>query len=995
MIVEKTHILSPTFRTKLISDYLCSSSIGNHRLKLFRSILIISLLSLSSLTAYSQDPTYFVLGEEELLNTDIYSICQTENELVYLGTNHGLFVYLHGKFERIPGAEEQRGNSLFELKLDNNGELYCANLGGQTFKLENGKLKLVFELEKGKNWGIVMYEFDDQNRLIVASKESILEVDNNGKSKIIYTDKQKVLTLNKLFDGRLIVRTSSLDSMILIEHGILRTQSISVAIDDADYNPFMNHVFELNGKLINFFGNGKIQLLEQGSINNHVTPLINERYFQYSKDVVWAMGTAKGVRKITLNGDSELISEETMYVDRFISAIHVGENGTLFFGTFGNGLLVVPNQATKKHIIRTGQTTINGIAVDAKNNVFLSTRGGKVIHYDGKERIIDSMYGKSIHKIYYANGIDFGKNKLFPSLVYTNSRTANDIGSVKDICQVDDKTVLIATSIGIYKKGLVLEGARWDKVRYEHLMRLGRLNERCIAVSYDKQKNILYVGTSTGLFELNNSDEQKEIRYKDKSIICQDLLMKENELWCATSDHGILVFKNSKVVRKIDKQKGLSDLSVNKIELRNNQLFVAHNNGIQILNLETNVWITLGTAEGIINGSVADFALSADKLWILSDGQPISLMLDNLPQKTPTLNISLDSVLVLNKRVLNTGHSQFSYTENQFSFFVNFNGVEYESESVIYYRIKGFDKAWKMMPATEHIIEYDYLPPGDYELEVKVKYRETESEVTRFAFEINPPYWQTVWFYVLISVGIGLFLVILYFYQIRRVNQRNKEKLEKQQIQTDLLDSELKALRSQMNPHFIFNSLNSIQDLILQQETDASYDYIVLFADLVRSTLNYSGQDFIPIEKEIKFLEVYLSLEKLRFEEDFNYSINYDGPDGIDVPSLFIQPFIENALVHGLLHKTGQKNLTIDFELTDKLICTITDDGVGRKRSKEIQERRGNHHESFALDAIDKRLSILSAQYGKEVGYEIHDLYNGEESIGTKVVITMPYLKQF
>ena len=206
----------------------------------------------------------------------------------------------------------------------------------------------------------------------------------------------------------------------------------------------------------------------------------------------------------------------------------------------------------------------------------------------------------------------------------------------------------------------------------------------------------------------------------------------------------------------------------------------------------------------------------------------------------------------------------------------------------------------------------------------------------------------------------------------------------------------LTALRSQMNPHFIFNALNSIQDLILKQDTEASYDYIVMFAQLVRNTLNYSNQDFISIEKELEFLEVYLQLEKLRFGEIFNYSISFDEKEYLEVPSLIIQPFIENALVHGLMHKAGEKELHIVFTYTDNMIqCVITDNGIGRNKAEEIRNRQGNHHESFALQAIEKRLEIFKKQYSKNIGYVIEDLYENEIATGTKVILTMPFKKRF
>ncbi|WP_234387207.1 sensor histidine kinase, partial [Aquimarina sp. Aq78] len=266
---------------------------------------------------------------------------------------------------------------------------------------------------------------------------------------------------------------------------------------------------------------------------------------------------------------------------------------------------------------------------------------------------------------------------------------------------------------------------------------------------------------------------------------------------------------------------------------------------------------------------------------------------------------------------------------------------------------------------------------------------------------------------------VGVFFIVNLFKNLNIKNElalkENNDKLQKQnsiiETQKLLLEKayselevskknelaflQLKSLKSQMNPHFIFNSLNSIQDLILQQNTDASYDYIVLFAQLVRNTLNYSNKDFIAIDKELEFLEIYLQLEKLRFEDDFTYTIEHTNTEGLSVPSLIVQPFIENALIHGLLHKSGKKQLTIDFTFTDDLLCTVIDNGIGRKEAKKIQARQGGRHESFALEAIQQRLEILKEQYGTAVGYQVFDLYDNGYATGTKVEIRMPFQKKY
>ena len=159
--------------------------------------------------------------------------------------------------------------------------------------------------------------------------------------------------------------------------------------------------------------------------------------------------------------------------------------------------------------------------------------------------------------------------------------------------------------------------------------------------------------------------------------------------------------------------------------------------------------------------------------------------------------------------------------------------------------------------------------------------------------------------------------------------------------------------------------------------------------------MSYSEKDFIEFEEEIKLLELYLSLEKLRFKTDFTYSINTVNADGVLIPPLLIQPFIENALVHGLLHKVGPKQLNISFELNQDLICTITDNGVGRERAKAIRLRQRADHESFSGKAIKNRFEILSEVLQGKFGYEYEDLFENGEASGTKVVLRIPVERSY
>jgi hypothetical protein len=485
------------------------------------------------------------------------------------------------------------------------------------------------------------------------------------------------------------------------------------------------------------------------------------------------------------------------------------------------------------------------------------------------------------------------------------------------------------------------------------------------------------------------------VLYKGKSIAAVDLQVYNDEVWCATQDHGILIFKAGVLHRTIDQSNGLGDQFVNKIILRDGRLFVSHKSGFQMRNLATKEWTKLGVAEGIIGGYVYDFDVSNEQLWMLADNTLLSINLKDLSRPTSMPKLRFDSIVVSGTSVESDTSQGFQHQQNHFKFYVDFRSVDHEAQGKILSRIVGFEEEWNSTSSANNLIEYKSMPPGEYKMEAKASYGELESEAISYSFQIRSPYWQQWWFYLLAAAGLVGIVAFAFQYQIRRIRKNERIKLEKQTMESTLLESQLKALRSQMNPHFIFNALNSIQDLILQQDTDASYDYIVLFADLVRSTLNYSNKEFIPVEKELEFLEVYLSLEELRFKDEFSYEIIYTGSKDIEVPSLIVQPFIENALLHGLLHKAGQKKLTIEFILKEQLICLVTDNGVGRKKAGEINERKGQRPESFAIEAIEKRLSILTAQYGEGVGFVINDLYENEEALGTRVEITMPYSRLY
>lgn len=228
-----------------------------------------------------------------------------------------------------------------------------------------------------------------------------------------------------------------------------------------------------------------------------------------------------------------------------------------------------------------------------------------------------------------------------------------------------------------------------------------------------------------------------------------------------------------------------------------------------------------------------------------------------------------------------------------------------------------------------------------------------------------------------------------------RMRQAKKELTE---LSRKMLETQFLNLRLQMNPHFLFNSLSSIQHLVVSNQTNEAYKYLTVFSHFLRSVLKYADKTFITLKEEIQMLEMYIKLESLGFDKSFKYDINID--DNLDVediliPPLMIQPLIENAIWHGLVHKDGEKYFSVKFysDADENLVCIVEDNGVGRKQAKTINSAslHVSIHESKATQLLQQRLELLTEKTSKEASVCYNDKYDGNHPAGTKVQVIIPY----
>lgn len=257
-----------------------------------------------------------------------------------------------------------------------------------------------------------------------------------------------------------------------------------------------------------------------------------------------------------------------------------------------------------------------------------------------------------------------------------------------------------------------------------------------------------------------------------------------------------------------------------------------------------------------------------------------------------------------------------------------------------------------------------------------------------------------LWQYYILKIGaaieITIFTIALVTYFVKeQEDSRRKYFEDKAKLDRQVLVSELNALRSQMNPHFAFNTMNSIQNFLLVNDVDNSIRYISKFSNLMRRILEYSRVGTISLTEELESIKIYMELEALRFEDQFEFSIQVDpeiDQDEVELPSMLIQPFIENAIWHGLMHLKDRKGkITLSISLKDDvLVCEIEDNGVGREYSQQLKNETSQHKKSLGIQITSERLDVLREMTGKDLSYVIIDLFHDDIASGTKVVISIP-----
>ncbi|HEX2629110.1 MAG TPA: histidine kinase [Chitinophagaceae bacterium] len=511
-----------------------------------------------------------------------------------------------------------------------------------------------------------------------------------------------------------------------------------------------------------------------------------------------------------------------------------------------------------------------------------------------------------------------------------------------------------------------------------------------------------YIGTQGGLAKVNL--QTKEVISLNRLHPGLRLRITDfqpgvnDDIWAATSGSGLIQIRHDEIISVINEAKGLSSDICTSIFKEGNNLWVGTNKGLNKIDISTPVPRIISFT--IANGLASDFVntVFVDQQRVYVGSSEGLTYFDKKIENTK-------SICLLNIMQVSQGNhtlrrdSSYTFPHSALNIRIDFTAISFKSagDNTYYYQLEGLDDEWNTTGNT--FVNYATLPSGEYRFLVKaVNKFGVESEVRSISIIITPPWWQTGWFITLAGLA---FASLVFFIYRRNINVIKKREKAKRMNEARFAALEQQALQAQMNPHFIFNCLNSIQSFILDFDAEGANQYLSAFASMIRQTLDISSHPLITIAEEVRYLDTYLQLEKLRFKEKFNYRIEV--AEEIDtfgtwIPGMFMQPYIENSLRHGIQHRADNEGLiTLSIQpLSDGgVVCRIIDNGIGRRKAGEMKSSQHIEYQSKGTFINSKRINAINNQFHTDIKVDIEDVIdkNGEVA-GTQVSILIPQLRK-
>ncbi len=958
-------------------------------------VVLWMLFGFSIFPVYAQQPYAIHLNKTNgLPSNSVYTVFQDSKGFIWLATNEGLTMYNGFSYTTFK-SDEQTSTPGSCIKEDKMGRIWYENFDGNLYYVDHHRKKLK-SIALNPTVGFVPFAITDLY-LLVFQKEGVDAYDISNL-KFIKTVPLKITNIEHATNDTQNLYFIHGNKIYKIDHNLNLTsnkeQNNTEGLNEQLYftdNGFIVVSKYNEQKKIHLFNN---QLKEIGTLDATEPQFIQGA--SYIDDAYW-IHTTKGSVVVDKNSTSK-----TYYPEKSISSVLKDRQNNYWFTTTNEGVFIVPNL---KNTIQ----NINGylpskIIKLSHNEYLIGTKKGELLKTNHLLTDYQTIYTSAengeflyLHLDTLSNMIAFSL-KGFTMMDAANFKEIYYINSaVKEICYIDSNYYAYASSsiYGLFKNPIleVKNSSKWHTY-FSSFPIFGTYfiksveNIRARSVVYNKKQNTLYYATNFGLFKVTPT-ETVEIKMQENSFYASRLLLFDDVLYAQTTKGNLYKIVDNHAFELLNEKMGVPNFEIKMIKKFKDYLLFVSQQSIHRLNTLTGDLFIYDV--NIAPYEINDILLDDSVLYILTNSGVIKNISTHSSANPPISSLFVVTDFKVGEDSYNnTLNNTFEYFQNQIS--IQFSVLDYGKiiQEPVYYNLN--NEGWKLISAETRTLEFPSLSPGSYSLQFKLGNTIQEPIIN---FTITPPFWLTWWFFVLCFLVLLSIGWLYYRYQISLLFKQIKLLRENIQLEKNLSKSILTSIKSQMNPHFFYNALNTIQAYIFTNDAENAGKYLSKFSKLTRKILEMSESDTVLLSEEIDTLTLYLELEQVRFDDNFTFIFDIDQKldlEMVKIPPMLIQPYVENAVKHGLLHKQGEKKIQLKFEKIEKLlVITLEDNGIGRKRSEELNSIKNAKHKSFSTGANAKRLEVLNQGNIKQVALEIIDQYDqSNQSIGTTVILKIP-----
>ena len=966
-------------------------------------IITIFFFLFLAVNVFGQMPHYFAFNTEHgLPSSEIYDVHVDKNNMLWLLTDRGVCTYNGYEFNTYTSRDGLACNTNFKMYEDKHGRFWFLDMNGTLSISENGHFR-PFEFNdslKNLESGLWMkwLTFDEDGNIIFAFHgyrkpyyDNLYKIElATGKIELFNYVSYTSFNINDNFyhlyqvDQKWFLKKN--DNLNIDDDVIMNSDSVLFFYDDKTLykiklNPFQFTYFTLNQKLDYLYldtvenlwvcGGGGLYFFKNSDIT--LPPI---RYFKNSN---------------TTNIDTD-------------------KEGNYWISTLDNGIFMVPSFSVKTLHIDNEQTTNEKILSFGKlnNHLLIGTSHHNLLAIDNDHKI-HFFYQKNINKYIqhigtFNNTATFsyghqvkeinGELKLLNTPIFTDKRSCTILK------ELDERNVICCKAAGFIISG---QDLNINSVEPPLLF-----TDKILSVHVDSSRNF-WLGTLEGLYKFSLDDkttiENVSDKYSALATRINDIQVdpKEN-IWVATIGIGV-VYITENGIHQIGTEDGLSSDLVNKIYIDgDSSIWIGTNNGLGYFEysygpdgFHKSDISNYNSHDGLLSNYVNDIIAWNGHIWVGTNKGINYFRPDALDKKFPEPVVILEEINVDGVNHFNESlENKFKYFENDINF--KFTSMTYrkpQNQKFYRYKILSESTETSWFYSNDRNIRFSNLLPDVYEFKVQARNKDGKwGRPAIYSFEIMPHFTQTLWFKIILMTLFTGIITGIFFWVNHSLREKERRNRIIKEAQLKSREAELATLRSQMNPHFIFNALNSIQNFIFKNDATKANYFLTRFSKLIRDGLNYSRLEYVKLEDEIKFLQSYLEIESMRFPKQFDHEINILGismNENYYVPPLMIQPLLENSIKHGFNDIGYQGSILVTFEKKSEhaLEVSVKDNGVGFLSTSNAN---GNRRHSLGLNILKKRIELLNMEnLSFQASFSIKNLNHVDK--GTLAVLVIPVIK--